>query len=183
MVPWVVRAEVALGGGAAVPGRGVTQPVAGADRLQLAEHIAVMDLMALGRAALLPEDDLSLAEALKSPLFGWDDDDLIRLAPRRTGSLHAALGGSPAHAETFARFERLRGMAPPDPNPKVGVGRGIAILEKIAGDRGLDVDSMVRSKPREVVPEEAVDEPVDPLAGIDMSEDEFDACSGCRVFA
>ncbi len=86
-------------------------PVAGADRLKLTEHIAVMDLMALGRAALLPEDDLSLAEALKSPLFGLDDEDLIRLAPRRTGSLHAALGGSPAYAETFARFERLRGMA------------------------------------------------------------------------
>jgi ATP-dependent helicase/nuclease subunit A len=86
-------------------------PVAGADRLQLTEHIAVMDLTALGRAVLLPEDDLSLAEALKSPLFGLDDDDLIRLAPRRPGSLHAALAASADDEDTFARFERLRGMA------------------------------------------------------------------------
>ena len=42
-------------------------PVAGADRLTLAEHIAVLDLVALGRAALLPQDDLTLATALKSP--------------------------------------------------------------------------------------------------------------------
>ncbi len=40
-------------------------PVAGADRLQLTEHIAVMDLMAAGRAALLPQDDLTLAAVLE----------------------------------------------------------------------------------------------------------------------
>ena len=36
-------------------------PVAGADRLVLTEHIAVMDLIALADALLLPEDDLALA--------------------------------------------------------------------------------------------------------------------------
>ena len=41
---------------------------AGADRLKLKDHIAVMDLIAVGRAALLPDDDLTLACALKSPL-------------------------------------------------------------------------------------------------------------------
>ena len=45
-------------------------PVAGADRLDLLSHIAVMDLMAAGRAALLPQDDLTLAAVLKSPLLG-----------------------------------------------------------------------------------------------------------------
>jgi ATP-dependent helicase/nuclease subunit A len=35
-------------------------PVAGADRLVLTEHIAVMDLMVLADALLLPEDDLAL---------------------------------------------------------------------------------------------------------------------------
>ncbi len=40
-------------------------PVAGADRLQLTEHIAVLDLVAAGRAALLPEDDLNLAAVLE----------------------------------------------------------------------------------------------------------------------
>ena len=55
-------------------------PVAGADRLKLTEHIAVIDLMNLADALLLPQDDLALAVALKSPLFGLDDDDLFKLA-------------------------------------------------------------------------------------------------------
>src|SRR5690606_41637468 len=49
--------------------------VAGADRLVLTEHIAVQDLVALGRFLLLPEDDLSLAAVLKSPLFGTAASD------------------------------------------------------------------------------------------------------------
>ena len=36
-------------------------PTAGADRLKLGEHIAVMDMIAAAQAALLPEDDLTLA--------------------------------------------------------------------------------------------------------------------------
>ncbi len=55
-------------------------PVAGADRLKLTEHIAIIDLMNLADALLLPQDDLALAVALKSPLFGLDDDDLFKLA-------------------------------------------------------------------------------------------------------
>ena len=54
--------------------------VAGADRLVLTEHIAVMDLMALAEALLLPQDDLSLATVLRSPLFGFSDDDLFEIA-------------------------------------------------------------------------------------------------------
>ncbi|WP_208979047.1 double-strand break repair helicase AddA [Stappia stellulata] len=55
-------------------------PVAGSDRLVLNEHIAVEDLIALGRFLLLPEDDLSLAAVLKSPLFGLDEEALYRIA-------------------------------------------------------------------------------------------------------
>lgn len=66
-------------------------PVAGADRLRLTEHIAVMDLLAVAECALLPEDDLTLATVLKSPLIGCDDDDLIALAPERKGTLWDAL--------------------------------------------------------------------------------------------
>ena len=58
-------------------------PVAGADRLVLTEHIAVMDLMVLADALLLPDDDLALATVLKSPLFGFDDDDLFEIAWQR----------------------------------------------------------------------------------------------------
>jgi len=67
---------------------------AGADRLELTHHIAVMDLVAAGRAALLPQDDLVLACLLKSPLIGLDDDDLMALAPGRSASLFDALQAS-----------------------------------------------------------------------------------------
>ena len=88
--------------------RGV--PVAGADRLALTQHIAVMDLVAAGRAALSPADDYSLACVLKSPLIGLDDDDLIALAPGRRGMLLTALGASPdpRHAAAQAKIEAWR---------------------------------------------------------------------------
>ncbi len=66
--------------------------VAGADRLILTEHIAVMDLMALADALLLPEHDLALATVLRSPLFGFSDDDLFAVAwDRGRSSLRTAL--------------------------------------------------------------------------------------------
>lgn len=55
-------------------------PAAGSDRLVLTDHIAVQDLAALGRFMLLPEDDLSLAAVLKSPLFGLSDEHLLEVA-------------------------------------------------------------------------------------------------------
>jgi ATP-dependent helicase/nuclease subunit A len=77
-------------------------PVAGADRLKLTEHIAIIDLMNLADALLLPQDDLALAVALKSPLFGLADDDLFKLAWQRKGSLRHALS---EHAATDNKFE------------------------------------------------------------------------------
>ena len=76
-------------------------PVAGADRLKLTEHIAIIDLMNLADALLLPQDDLALAVALKSPLFGLDDDDLFQLAWQRKGSLRRALSD---HASASGKF-------------------------------------------------------------------------------
>lgn len=77
-------------------------PVAGADRLVLTEHIAVMDLIALADALLLPEDDLALATVLKSPLFGLSDDELFKIAwDRGVLSLRAALA---ARAHLDPRF-------------------------------------------------------------------------------
>jgi ATP-dependent helicase/nuclease subunit A len=66
-------------------------PVAGADRLILTEHIAVMDLLVLADAILLEQDDLALATVLKSPLFGLSEDELFALAWNRPRSLRAAL--------------------------------------------------------------------------------------------
>jgi len=77
-------------------------PVAGADRLKLTEHIAIIDLMNLADALLLPQDDLALACALKSPLFGLTDDDLFQLALDRKGSLREALS---RHAAENGKFQ------------------------------------------------------------------------------
>jgi ATP-dependent helicase/nuclease subunit A len=66
-------------------------PVAGADRLVLTEHIAVMDLMALADCLLLEEDDLALASVLKSPLFGLTEEQLFDVAWNRKISLRASL--------------------------------------------------------------------------------------------
>ncbi|WP_274626709.1 double-strand break repair helicase AddA [Arvimicrobium flavum] len=67
-------------------------PVAGADRLLLPGHIAVKDLMALGRLLLQPEDDLSLAAVLRSPLFGVTEEKLFDLSwGRGKRSLRASL--------------------------------------------------------------------------------------------
>ena len=58
-------------------------PVAGADRLKLGAELAVRDLGALLQVLDLPEDDLSLAAALRSPLFGLSEQALFDLAHRR----------------------------------------------------------------------------------------------------
>ena len=66
-------------------------PVAGLDRLMLTEQPAVQDLMALADALLLPQDDLTFACLLTSPLGGLSDDSLMDLAIGRRGPLWEAL--------------------------------------------------------------------------------------------
>ncbi len=62
-------------------------PVTGLDRMVLTQQPAVQDLMALGDALLLPQDDLTFACLLTSPLGGLDDNDLMALAIGRTRPL------------------------------------------------------------------------------------------------
>lgn len=78
-------------------------PVAGADRMVLTEQLAVMDLMALGRVLLLPEDDLTLATVLKGPLIGLSEEQLFELAWNRRGSLWSALRAQAVEKEAFRR--------------------------------------------------------------------------------
>lgn len=86
-------------------------PVAGADRLVLTEHIAVMDLMALADGLLLPDDDLALACVLKSPLFGLSEEQLFDLAWDRRGSLRSSLRRKPAFADTERDLQELSNTA------------------------------------------------------------------------
>ncbi len=73
----------------ALKSRGV--PVAGLDRLTLTEQPAVQDLIALADALLLPQDDLTFACLLTSPLGGLSDDSLMALAIGRSGPLWETL--------------------------------------------------------------------------------------------
>ncbi|WP_413207075.1 double-strand break repair helicase AddA [Rhodospirillum sp. A1_3_36] len=91
--------------------------VAGVDRMTLADQLAVMDLLALGKALLLPEDDLTLASVLKGPLVGLSEDDLFTLArARRKGErlwhrLKAQEGADNAFGRAYGVIEPLRDLA------------------------------------------------------------------------
>ncbi|MES2143421.1 MAG: double-strand break repair helicase AddA [Pseudomonadota bacterium] len=66
-------------------------PIAGSDRLRLGAEIAVKDLAALLAFLATPEDDLSLATVLRSPLCGLSESQLYALAQPRKGYLWQAL--------------------------------------------------------------------------------------------
>lgn len=81
--------------------------VAGVDRLNLGEELAIQDLLAMARFALLPQDDLNLAALLKSPLVGLDEEQLFALAWKRPGHLWRAVrerARDPAYADAHARL-------------------------------------------------------------------------------
>ena len=88
-------------------------PIAGADRLKVGAELAVKDLAAVLSFLATPEDDLSLAAALKSPLFGWSENDLYRLAHGRDGAyLWEVLRGQvDLHTRTLAILTDLRDNA------------------------------------------------------------------------
>lgn len=86
-------------------------PIAGADRLKLGGELAVKDLTALLAFLDTPEDDLSLAAILRSPLCGWSEAELFRLANPRKGYLWEALREHPGHEATKAFLNDMRGQA------------------------------------------------------------------------
>ncbi|WP_233245676.1 UvrD-helicase domain-containing protein [Marinicauda salina] len=98
-------------------------PVAGADRMTLADQLVVEDLVSLAKFALLPEDDLSLAEVLKSPFFhpagaepAIDDDALFDLTRRPETRLWDKLRATddPRFAEAREALDRARARVDAD---------------------------------------------------------------------
>ncbi len=81
--------------------------ISGIDRIKLMEQIAVQDLVSLGKFLLMPEDDLSLAEVLKSPLFGLDDNDLFELCYQRKSSLWSSLLENKKYSEISDKIKFL----------------------------------------------------------------------------
>ena len=60
-------------------------PVAGTDRMLLSESLAVLDVRALLSFLATPADDLSLAAALRSPIFQMTEEELFSVAHGRNG--------------------------------------------------------------------------------------------------
>lgn len=86
--------------------------IAGVDKIKLLEQIAIQDLISLGKFLLLPTDDLTLAEVLKSPLCGLDDDDLFVLChDRGQASVWTRLGDNPKYKEVYVQLQTLLNMA------------------------------------------------------------------------
>ena len=85
--------------------------IAGADRLTLTEELAVKDILALLHFLNTPEDDLSLAAALRSPLFGVGEDRLFRLAHGRRGVLWERLRQAEGFEAECAMLQDLRDQA------------------------------------------------------------------------
>ncbi len=93
--------------------KGRDLPMAGADRLKVGSELAVRDILALLSFLALPEDCLSLAAALRSPLFGWDEQDLFSLAAKRPKNrlLWAELRDRKGEfSDTHAKLEALRAL-------------------------------------------------------------------------
>jgi ATP-dependent helicase/nuclease subunit A len=92
-------------------------PVAGHDRMQLGDNLAVQDLIALGQVLLLPDDDLTLAALLKSPIGNLSEEELFTLAHGRgKQSLwerlrDAATGGDTAFTPIYEMLATLRTKA------------------------------------------------------------------------
>ncbi|HUE45915.1 MAG TPA: double-strand break repair helicase AddA [Aestuariivirgaceae bacterium] len=133
--------------------------VAGADRLVLTSHIAIEDLLALARFALLP-DDLTLASVLKSPLVARndgapiDDDDLYKLAWDRGSAtlwekLHETVSAGAPYGVALERLKRWRGaadfMPPYEFFSRVLTADGgrRAIMERLGSEAGEPLDAFL----------------------------------------
>jgi len=66
-------------------------PVSGLDRIDLLQEIAVLDLLAVIDFTLFPDDDLTLAQILRSPLCTITEEDLFDLSYNRSGKLWLSL--------------------------------------------------------------------------------------------
>lgn len=80
-------------------------PVAGADRLKVAEELAVKDLLACLQFAASPQDDLALACALRSPLCGVSEAELFKLSHGRKATLWPEIQNQKMLADILSRAD------------------------------------------------------------------------------
>jgi ATP-dependent helicase/nuclease subunit A len=91
----------------------------GADRLKLSEHIVFQDLVALGRLARFPDDDLTLAALLRSPFCDVSEESLFDLAhDRGRASLWARLNARAGERPEWAAAREILGWARVEANAR-----------------------------------------------------------------
>ncbi|PZQ48639.1 MAG: double-strand break repair helicase AddA [Micavibrio aeruginosavorus] len=123
-------------------------PVNGMDRMILSEQLVVQDLCAAAAFALLPDDDLALAELLKSPFIGVDEDILYALTRDKSSTLWSQYnknGDSISIEWLRALIERGRSEHPyeffsriiQEPCPADSIS-GMRAIRKRLGDDALD---------------------------------------------
>jgi ATP-dependent helicase/nuclease subunit A len=126
--------------------------VAGVDRLNLGQELAIQDLLALARFVLLPQDDLNLACLLKSPLIGLSEEELFTLAWKRSGHLWRALrqraGELPfaaAHARLSTWLRRADFVAPFDFFAQAlgPEGGRVRLLERLGREAADPIDELL----------------------------------------
>jgi ATP-dependent helicase/nuclease subunit A len=87
--------------------------IAGADRLKVGAELAVRDIGALLSFLSTPDDALSLATALRSPLFGWTEQEIFTLAhhrPLKQDLWQSLRTQEAAYPDTLAVLHDLRGQ-------------------------------------------------------------------------
>ena len=126
--------------------------VAGVDRLNLGEELAIQDLLSLARFVLLPQDDLNLACLLKSPLISLDEEALFELAHGRKGNLLRALRDrakdprfAPAHARLTAWLARADFTTPFDFFAQAlgPEGGRVRLLERLGREAADPIDELL----------------------------------------
>ena len=98
-------------------------PVAGADRLNVGDELAVRDILSLLQFANMANDDLSLAEAMRSPLLGLTENELFKTAHKRQGTLWQSLRDQNHHTNALAILTDIRNQ--------VGYLRPYELIERI----------------------------------------------------
>ena len=122
-------------------------PVAGVDRLRLASPLAVKDCLAAMRFAVQPDDDLTLAALLVSPICGWSQEQLYEVAhTRRAGSLWRELRDHP-DTDVLPLLLDMEGYASPyrflEEMLSGAIGARKALLRRLGNEAADPIDELL----------------------------------------
>jgi ATP-dependent helicase/nuclease subunit A len=88
-------------------------PVSGMDKISLNKEVTIWDLIALTKFISLPEDDLNLANILKSPLLNLTENDIFDLCTNKNTNINKdetlwkTLSGNKRYSETYSYLNTL----------------------------------------------------------------------------